>query len=148
MGVRFRYTSGSMNDLEAAVLTTSQKLADAAERIVKESVDEGMNLQIKTLVDAHTRTGLKRVAYQTDSGEPGRDKTGHMIEQIDNDVDISESAAGKTVRGRWGWLDGVEPYFVAQDDGTDIIPAADSLVGSFLTEREKFAARVYAELGK
>jgi hypothetical protein len=124
-----------MSALEAVLRTTEQTIIDRGEKLIGSLVDDGLNLQVQILDTAYTKTGIARVAAGGESA--GRNRSGHMIEQIDNSVESTK----ESVTGRWGWPN-PEAYFDEQDSGTDKIPAADSLVKSFLVIREKFFAGI------
>lgn len=137
--------NNNLTIIAAKLQQTIPQLVEGGRVIVQETVLQGQQQQIQALEDATTKTGLER--QEKYGGQPGRDDTGHMINEIDSDVTVS----GTTVSGNWGWPD-PEDYFLQQDDGFEKIPAANSLrismegdqagFGSFVNLREEFFAHV------
>lgn len=112
----------------------SDGLKETVTGIVSDVVYEAAQEQAKILEDAVTRTGIARAAR---GGLPGRHETGHMINQISNEVQVDEDH----IVGTWGW-DDPEGYFEEQDWGGERIPAAHSLLGSFISAEEKVKRRI------
>jgi len=90
-----------------------------------------------------TRYGAKRFAAGK-GRSAGRDHTGAMIDSISSDV----KSAKTEVVGHWGWIDEFKDYFGYQDWGTSRVPAAHSLLDSYVQARAKFISRVTALAGR
>lgn len=119
-------------------------IINEAEKIVEETVTEGLALQRRLLDLAVTRTGSERFAAGQ-GGSAGRNDTGALIAGTSKQT----SRVSKTrVEGRYGWLrptpDNPEGKILAQDFGSSKwnIPAAHSLLDSYMALRAKFYARM------
>jgi hypothetical protein len=137
MGVSYR--GGMSPERIAAGLKRRQQIVlEEVEQIVQETVLEAEGLQKELLDRAVTRGGAERFSRGR-GGSAGRNDSGDMIRAIDSDTKRS----GRTrVEGRFGWLRDKEAYYGIQDFGGNGIPAAHSLLDSFLVAREKFKARM------
>lgn len=108
--------------------------------IVHEALEEatlyGEDRMIEILESAFTKTGMERAAR---GGHPGRIETGTMRDAISSDVYL----LGQTkLSGEWGWLNEVEDYFLAQENGAGLIPAMSALQGSFVSAKALFLKRL------
>lgn len=136
------WRNGDLNTLETRIRLRINNFEDAAEGLMLETVAQAAVDQAKVLEDATTATGDKRASTggassQYGSTSPGRIDSGLMINQINSHVEH----VGNVITGRWGWQD-PESYFAAQDYGTRTIPAAHSLLESFIRTRETFISRL------
>jgi hypothetical protein len=132
----FAWRGASPTELIATLHAYGDKLDERTEEIMDDAVEEGGQRMQDTLETAETKTGRARV----DSGSgafPGRHVTGQMVDAVAS----SETKEGDTWIGRWGWAN-PEVYFLAQDSGTDTLPAAHSLLESFVAIREAFIGEV------
>lgn len=145
VGVVWR--NGDLRTLETRIGRIPGVALDAAEQIVGETVKEGAAMQRDLLDRATTRTGSERFGRGR-GGSAGRNDTGKMIDAIDS----TSSATSRRAEGSWGWLPPVEDAgkIAAQDFGSSRwnIPAAHSLVDSFITTREQFYRRVKRMVAK
>lgn len=95
----------------------------------------------RTLLAAHTRTGIRR--QKLTGGEPGRYRAGDPVHMIDKITTEPAWLDENTVQGSWGWLNGdVQAYFLEQDGGEEKIPAAHSMFNSFMRARILFQKEV------
>lgn len=141
MGVR--YKGMDMRGLSTQMRIRSRLAIDEVEQIVSMTVEEAERDQKALLDRAVTRYGAKRMAAGR-GRSAGRNDTGAMIDAISSEVKANKT----TVTGKWGWIDEVKDYFSYQDWGTDRVPAAHSLLDTYVQARAKFIARVSALGGR
>lgn len=143
MGVTWR--NGDLRTLSTELRAKSKYAIDATEQITAMSVDEAAELQRELLDRATTNYGRWRMERGRGNTE-GRNDTGHMIGAITHDVEVG----GGRVTGRWGWLfnpadtDAIR----AQDWGTNVVPAAHSLLDSYVEIRERWLRRMKRLAGR
>lgn len=126
-----------MRDLRTRINLQSRIAIDAAEQVMDQTMQEAVDLQRELLDRAITRSGAER--YGKGRGQSaGRNDSGMMIGSISSDVEVS----GRRVVGRWGWPFTAEEYYRFQDFGTGKIPAAHSLLDSFVSMREVWIKRM------
>lgn len=114
--------------------------------IMQEIVDEGVANQKEFITTAVTQTGEKRASdpqhrsskRDAGLGIAGRVESDDMRQSVGGDV----TAEPGVVTGKWGWIENFLKYFGVQDDGYGAIPAANSLLKSFVLGREKLTARL------
>lgn len=143
MGVVWR--NSDLNTLGTELRAQSRFAIDASEQVMEQTMDEAVELQ-RTLLDrATTRTGEERLGRGR-GNTAGRNDTGQMIGSISSDVETTRNR----VTGRWGWPKNAEHYFAAQDFGgsPSRIPAAHSLLDSFISMREVWIRRMKRIAGK
>ena len=137
-----KWSGNTPEQLVAKIAAQGARLEEQAFDIVRETAAEAAIEQAEILEAAHTATGLARAANPASGGSisPGRIESGLMI----NTITSHATKDGNVYRGEWGW-DDPEEYFAAQDLGVDgRIEAAGSLLGSFISARERLDARVRA----
>lgn len=81
---------------------------------VLDSMRFGADLQAAALQAAITTTGTNR----GHGNGPGRDDTGHMIEELTFNVEVLKTADETRVTGFHGWKEGHEKYIDYQEQGT------------------------------
>lgn len=143
-GVIFR--NGDLNKLKTAVNLRGKIAIDAATQITEESTLQAVILQRQLLDAAVTGTGSRRISKGV-GNTAGRNETGEMIAAIEQEV----TATSTRVSGKWGFLKDVQGYFFAQELGggpNDNIPAAHSLLDSFIQIREEYIRRLVRMVGK
>lgn len=147
MSRRIVWHGGNLNTLRAAFGTQGRLAIDAAEQIVSQTTEEAAQIQRDLLDKATTPYGVKRFG-KGQGGSPGRNDSGAMIAKINTNVQTSR---GNT-SGSWGWNETFEqaPEIYAQELGGSPtrIPAARSLVDSFMQVRLTFLKRVSKMVGK
>lgn len=136
------WRNGDLDTLATRIRLRINNFEDAAEDLVRETVAQGAKDQALILERATTPTGERRAASggatsQYGSTSEGRIDSGLMVNQINSHTERE----GNVITGRWGWQD-PEKYFAAQDYGTRTIPAAHSLLESFIRTRETFISRL------
>ena len=141
VGVTWR--NSDLNTLETRLRNLPGVAIDAAEQIVDQTVSEAAELQREMLDRAVTAGGSNRISRGR-GNTAGRNDTGQMIGSITHDT----VATSKQVSGEWGWLFEQQEYYRFQDFGTNRIPAAHSLLDSFITMREQFIRRLKRITGK
>lgn len=141
MGVVWR--NSDLNTLRTELRAQSRFAIDASEQVMEQTMDEAVELQ-RTLLDrATTRTGEERLGRGR-GNTVGRNDTGQMIGSISSDVETTRNR----VTGRWGWPFTAEDYYRFQDFGTGKIPAAHSLLDSFVAMREVWIRRMKRIAGR
>lgn len=141
MGVVWR--NSDLNELRTRINQQQRIAADAAEQVIQMTTEEAVDLQKQLLDQAVTMTGAARISRGR-GRTAGRNDSGTMIDAIDRTV---EAEQGRIV-GRYGWVDGYQEYFRYQDFGTSRIPAAHSLLDSFVSLRSRFISRMRGIVGK
>ena len=130
------WSNGGPQGLIAKLEAIPERLKVESEVVVREVSEWAAGYQKTLLEQATTPTGERRVRSGT-GGFAGRHDTGHMIDEITAETTVSAD----TITGAWGWTN-PEDYFLQQDFGEGRIPAADSLVNSFITAEQVFKRRV------
>lgn len=137
MGVAFSgYTPETLGK---RILRIPDRLLDAAEIVTEQTVAEAVEFQRHILNAETTRTGALRPGNSA-----GRNKTGQLIDAVHHETTRSR----RSVTGRWGWFDdlGGNPVgkILAQDLGgsPSNIPAARSLITSYMTMKERWRSRM------
>lgn len=126
------WSQGGPRALAAKIEGIEANLLDQAQVIVKEVTDIALNAQVQRMEDMVTMTGIRRVASGR-GAHAGRIDTGAMVGNIDTSV----ATIGNTVRGEWGWINHYEDYYGEQENGTEKIMAANSLL--FATDEARQA---------
>ena len=140
MGVK--WTGGSPKDLSIRLKVTGEAILEDVEAAVRESVEVGAKEQKQLLDRAVTRYGQYRMSKGR-GRSAGRNDTGKMIDDVGSDV---ESTRNRIV-GWWGWVNGAKDYYKYQDWGVGV-PAAHSLLDSYMVVRNEIRKRLLARLGK
>lgn len=141
MGVVWR--NNDLNELRTRIRAQSQIASDQAEQVIEMTVREAADMQKDLLNQAVTMTGAERIARGR-GNTAGRNYSGNMIDAISDQVDLEP---GRVI-GRYGWIDNLDAYFQYQDFGTGRIPAANSLLDSFVALRMRFISRMRRIAGK
>lgn len=147
MGVR--YKGMDMRDLSSRMRLRSNVAIDELEQIVSMTVEEAERDQKALLDRAVTRYGALRMS-RGDGRSAGRNDEGDLIDAISSDVKPEKTK----VTGKWGWLslgpENPRGKVLAQDFGgsPSRIPAAHSLLDSYVQARAKFISRISALGGK
>lgn len=137
MGVT--YKGMSFTDLSYRLRLQKAALIDEVTDIMETTMREAEEIQRAQLDRATTRYGEQR--FSAGQGRSaGRNDTGSMIDAIDSEVEASRTR----VVGRWGWIDegSFQRYFAYQENGTGRVPAAHSLLDSYMVVKERFKARM------
>ena len=141
MGVVWR--NNDLKDLATRIQLQRGIAADAAEQVIQTTVDEAEQLQKRLLDNAVTMTGADRISRGR-GNTAGRNDSGAMIDAISNTVDAEDGR----VTGKYGWVNEQRDYFSYQDWGTKRVPAAHSLLDSFVAVRADFIRRMRRIVGK
>lgn len=141
MGVVWR--NNDLRELRTRINLQSRIAADAAEQVIQMTTDEAVQVQKQLLDAAVTRTGAARIS-RGQGRTAGRNDSGTMIEAIDREVSFEQ---GRVV-GKYGWVNGYQDYFSYQDFGTGRVPAAHSLLDSFVQMRIRFIQRMRRIVGQ
>jgi hypothetical protein len=114
-------------------------LIDEVTDIMETTVREAEEIQRNQLDRATTRYGEQRFGAGQ-GGSAGRNDSGDMINAINSEVTASKTR----VVGRWGWIDegSFQRYFAYQENGTGRVPAAHSLLDSYMVVKETFKKRM------
>lgn len=134
--------------LVAGVVEREQATEAYAQETVAKLTNEAGAAQRIALEQATTMTGDERVRTHGASSKFGSVVAG----RVNSALMINTTSARTTIEdgivaGTWGWMD-PEDYFLDQDWGTRRgIPAAHSLLNTFIVAREKLFAAVEALTG-
>jgi hypothetical protein len=143
MGVSYR-SGRTPESVIAGFQRRKVQIVNEAEKIVDETVTEGLALQRRLLDLAFTRTGSERFAKNS-KGSAGRNEEGDLIAGTSKQT---ERVSKTRIEGRYGWLS-----FSGEDELGKIqaqelggspsnIPPAHSLLDSYVALRAKFIARM------
>jgi hypothetical protein len=130
------WSNGSPKDLIGKIETQILGFRVTAAVILADVVAEAHVEQVAALNAAETRTGIARM----DAGGPGtagRNKTGHMIDEITHETHDE----GELLVGTWGW-DNPEEYFIDQEFGKGRIEKANSLHISMVEASAQIKSRI------
>lgn len=131
-------------NLEDYIRTSYQEAYRRIVDAVSDATELGEREMRRIVETSITRTGEERAAR---GGHPGRVDSGDMLDAIDKTVapnsDFSE------VRGSFGWLTDLQPYYLWQEMGDDEFnvhfQGMKALDGSFITAREELFKRLREE---
>lgn len=134
--LRFEYKApdldSAINGLERWGERIEQLLIDA----IEEATLYGEERMIEILESSVTRTGLERAAR---GGHPGRIDTGQMLDDIGTGI----YEVGGRREGEWGWIHGLEDYYLYQEYGAGNLPAMSALQQSYIGARELLLKRLH-----
>jgi hypothetical protein len=130
------WDNGSPLELMGRIETQIHNFHVTAAIILDETVKEAAVDQAAALNAAETATGRARMAAGG-PGTAGRNKTGHMIDEITHE----SHDEGNLLVGTWGW-DNPEDYFIKQEFGYGRIMAANSLQISMVAATAKLIPRI------
>jgi hypothetical protein len=133
------WVKGSPSGLTSYLLSAETRFRDEAFIAMHEAVHVGEEHMKSIIKTSTTETGEARAGgvksgpRDAGYGEAGRIESKEMYDAVTSDVDVHIN----TIRGRFGWLDGGDDYFLYQEDGTERVPAMHALLGAFLTASEE-----------
>lgn len=133
--LRFEYKAPGMDSLIAGVERWGEEIEQLLVDVIEEAVLYGEERMIEILESSVTKTGLERAAR---GGHPGRIDTGNMLDDIG--VDFRETKGAR--EGEWGWIFGLEDYYLYQEYGAGNIPAMSALQQSYIGARELMLKRL------
>lgn len=133
-----RWSNGGPLGIAAQLEATEARIRDGAHDVVREVVQDAERNQSTLLEHAETATGRRRAA--AGRGVAGRVESGQMINAINSSAVQDDSG---DVVGRWGWQD-PEDYYGYQDEGTQHIAPALSLLTSFLVAKTDLSRKLRA----
>lgn len=136
---------GSFNALAEDLHTFYEGKIDDAMRAGTEAAHdatfEGYLAMLRIIETAVTETGQARAAA---GGHPGRIDSGDMYDGVNANTWVKPG--GDSAGGTWGWLDGLEDYFLIQENGSEqfnvLFKGMGALRGSYIVAREDFLARL------
>jgi len=140
MGIK--WTGGGPESLSIKLKVTGEAILEDVEMAVRESVEVGEKEQKQLLDRAVTRYGEYRMSRGR-GRSAGRNDTGQMIDAVGSDVESSRNR----IVGWWGWVNGAKDYYRYQDWGVGV-PAAHSLLDSYMVVRNEIRKRLMARLGR
>lgn len=108
---------------------------------LEDAVLHGEDRMREVIETAVTATGIDRAAS---GGHPGRIDTGNMLDAVGSNITGSDR---DTVIGEWGWVNGVEDYFLYQDLGDEAFgvkfEGMQALRQSYVEAREMYLDKLY-----
>lgn len=133
--LRFEYKAPDMDALVKGVERWGEQIEQLLIDVIEEATLYGEERMVEILESSVTRTGMERAAR---GGHPGRIETGDMLDDIG--IGIYETEGRR--EGEWGWIHGVEDYYLYQEHGAGNIPAMTALQQSFVGARELMLKRL------
>ncbi|WP_217182700.1 hypothetical protein [Streptomyces sp. AC495_CC817] len=107
---------------------------------VEDAVLHGEDRMREVIESSVTQTGLDRANA---GGHPGRVDSGAMLDAVGSNITGTDP---DTVIGEWGWVNGLENYFLFQDQGDEEFnvrfKGMQALRQSYVEARERFLANL------